>query len=946
MEGSNNIAIDDLISSRRDTETMGVLETENISTVISSRETASSRQEKTKRTETASEREKKRWSKPRMGEVSLNYQRYSMQEFDQRSNRYKKIGICKDNQTLIQFGSGVYLFFSWMKQLTIVFGVMSLFAAVSVYCTTSSNYLQSAEVSTPFDYTTIANMATYKIIQTDGSQTSTISSEEILSLESKRVTVYFMDLLITLTFFIFTLVFRYRLKADIRKCEQQTVTISDYAVEIKNIPPNATEAEVAQMAIKYGSIYEVKIARDFKGTFKISQEISGLELEVKRNIALFKLLPRSRKLINKKIRKIRKIIADKRKKVMEILKVSGLSIRDPGDFPGCRAFIIFDHTSSRNEMIKDFLHQMRQRRLSKFCLCCKSNPQLAKFKLCGKDVSVEIPEEPSNIRFENLGATRWQRFYKRLITLSIIFLVLVIALILMYALSKAQGYQSIQNCKEVYTFDEIAANPSLSSNKDIIFCYCSKQKTQTILAQPSYTYCREYIIERSTRQAFNFGVSILEVIAGLIVRVVIGSLTKNMLFTKVSKEMTSITYFIFYSDIINFTTIIVLMRCNFNGFKPAVGLAELLTAYTPSLANQNKLYSSFNTSWYIDIGGKITNRFILFAIFPYVLWIIMYPIGKCWSWWRARKAKLHFDAIKETEPKEFEMSEISSKILSQVFLCFMWCAGIPILILFTFAGLVISYFVVKWASLNYFKRPPQIDHNFILYTAKFMPLCIIIHCFLSVLLYNMSEVFNLPEKYKLPAETQVNLGFFAKFDYRQHYLYYIIGSLSLAIFTWDFVIVKILNLFFSVEALKVKLLKQKQITNDAFDIISFEEASRFLSHTSLTSYDIKKNSQYRDIMISMKFDVQAEEIETPRLPENRLPRITTTPSPMKPPVKLPQRNMKKPGPPNPQNQVVPMKPNPVRGISPQRNQPPGNLPEIDIIQPVRVPSALKPKPSQ
>ena len=483
-------------------------------------------------------------------------------------------------------------------------------------------------------------------------------------------------------------------------------------------------------------------------------------------------------------------------------------------------------------------------------------------------VSVDLPEEPSNIRFENLGATTTKRFLRRGALFVVVVVVLSFALVSMYALTRVEGYQSPAPCKTVYSVEELQTNAALARDPETVFCFCSKQSAQAVVVMPAFGYCKQYLINRSYRQAVNFGLSILEFMVGVFIRSVIGRLARLMLFNKVSKEMTTVTYIIFVSDVVNFLIITILMKGDFYGFKPANVVARLLAKLYPPLVEHNELYSNFNTAWYLDIGSKMMSKFLLAIGLPYLVWFFYFPLLKCFNWSRAKSSKLQFDVYRLVRGRTFSMPNIGSKVMSQIFIALMWCAGIPVLVVFTFLFLLVCYLITKWAAVNHFKKPPQIDHNFVEYTAKFLPLCLVIHSVFSVILYDTSEVFNLPAKTLLSSDSQSKLGFLSKFDYRQHYFYYGLGAVSGALFIWDFVVVDTLKFFFIWDFLKNKVIKAKTEVEEEVDRAkvssnpSFTATKKTIGNSAVISYDIKRSSEYRDVLLAMDFNEIEEDQET------------------------------------------------------------------------------------
>ena len=742
---------------------------------------------------------------------------------------------------------------------------MSVFAGVSVYLNYNTDFLQTAEVSSVFDYTTIANLG-HSVYPTDPKgDVSTVFSERIIKTESRRLWVYALDMVITVAFLVYIVVYACFLPDEVEKCDDEVVSVSDYAIGVKNIPEKVTKSQLTSLFSKYGQIEEVHIARDYKGTFGTYKGIAELEVKERR---LFSILQNygTDKAVEEELSKIRaKVVTMKQEAKYELVQKE-LKISCHDDFPAAEAHVIFNRFEDRNKALKEFNHQNIRRRRN----CCggsdnKDDP----FQISGQVITVGVPEEPANIRFENIGVSTWKRVQKRFLALMLVLLVLLISFSAVYVMSRVEKLRQETICTSSITLQEMKLLVSPDLGSPVVYCFCKKRSAAEMFDQEILGYCQEYFVQRSISVGVNIGVALVMLIVSSVLREMISALAGMMLFTEISKEVTAISYIIFWSDIINYLSFSIFIRGSFYGFEPSVALTEVLGRISPSLIEKsNVLYKDFNQAWYLDIGSKIIDKFIIEIMVPHCFSMIYLPIFKWLKFRRAGSARVQDDVNKAMKGETFKIATFGSRVLVQVFLAMLLSPGIPIIILCTFAYLIVFYFVAKRNVIKYFRKPPKIDHIFAEMTNRFMPFILLAHCFMAIMMYKATGLFNAGDSFKLTESMNEQLGFLKHMDFSNQIFYYCILALTLLFLVWQYVLMPFLQLFCELNfcARKEKTTRDTQgeqlenvLTKGSEEVKKKQYRGTFSQHRdelalkSIISYDVRKIPDYFDVFMAMDF---------------------------------------------------------------------------------------------
>jgi hypothetical protein len=126
-------------------------------------------------------------------------------------------------------------------------------------------------------------------------------------------------------------------------------------------------------------------------------------------------------------------------------------------------------------------------------------------------------------------------------------------------------------------------------------------------------------------------------------------------------------------------------------------------------------YTDFDPEWYKTVGSTIIFSMLMNIITPHLSTVLYFLVNQC------KKCYDKFDKTKETKCKtrkeylniylgpEFNISARYASILTNIMITLIFSPGMPILNIFLFIFLFITYWVDKCLLLRYYKYPPSID---------------------------------------------------------------------------------------------------------------------------------------------------------------------------------------------------------------------------------------------
>lgn len=799
----------------------------------------------------------------------FKYEHKSIRIYNEDTKTFLMYNKCCDLKDFERYGPGIYLFFDWMKQLIICFFIMSLLAGVSIFCNWNGKKFQQSEVTTQLDYTLLGNNALDP--ETESLTNEAIDWGKIGYSTNSRTLGLLADYAYTIFFFLFVLYYNWRLKKKIVEAKKEAVFISNYSVEVSNLPEGATAEQLRQIMSNFGKVAEVTIGRNYLGHFHDFDNAKDLEVKLRYSWGIRQNYGANAE-IDSQIEVLKNKVIEKKKKIAGQLQKEGISLANHSDFPAFNAYVIFERLEDKTRLMKKF-HKIKQNHRLAMIFCCIKKKDLIEYD--GKSLSFKNCDEPSNIAYENVSEKTSKKIYARLLTFLAIICVILADFVSLYLLGKVNFSPRNSSCVTTPTYEQMEADEAMRSNGDSRYCFCRKLPIDQLLSSKNSPYCTEYYYSYTYGIVLNVGSSIVIMVSNVVLRTMVNKLSSKMLFNKVTSQVSIVTIIIFLSEFVNFIVITIFMRGSFYGFEASVYLSHLMGKIHPSLVDKNPIYKAYNSSWYLDIGAQIMYELMLEILIPHIFLIFWKPLVKWMKFRKANTGKLQYDVINNMVPSKFDLPPKAAHILSQVFVAVLLCSGIPTLVPCCFLFLTSYYWVQKSIFLNYSKVPKQIDESFVDLIGKVLYFAVFIHCIMGYFLYSSQGIFSLPPGLSSMPNIGSDIPVIGSPNVSQFVVFFIVGSLSLVMISWHFAIWPLID-FLGVFNLCIKQQEEEIVAptpdtelDTGAKVITkgYSEEKKKLSEYSCTSYNILNNPEYHDIVLAMEIDTTRQSPKVSIIPE-------------------------------------------------------------------------------
>lgn len=150
------------------------------------------------------------------------------------------------NEDFSKYGVGVYLFFDFLKFLTLTMGIATLISTIPLGFNLSGHNIQKGEARFHLERTTIAN-----ITQSDWQKYAYIAT-------------LIADL--SYSFFVSGMLIYYQktLRNKVKLAKSRHPLPSHYSLEVRNIPEETTEIELINFFSSFGGVVECKVSYFFQ----------------------------------------------------------------------------------------------------------------------------------------------------------------------------------------------------------------------------------------------------------------------------------------------------------------------------------------------------------------------------------------------------------------------------------------------------------------------------------------------------------------------------------------------------------------------------------------------------------------------------------------------------------------------------------------------------------
>lgn len=716
------------------------------------------------------------------------------------------LSICStSSEDMGKFGIGLELYFFLIKQLCILFGILSLISIYPLY----SNYIGKGFHSTfqlqRYTYFTLANQEGTDIYETNLQK----ALKNIGIAESNLDKLWAVDFAGNFIFLIFMLQYAYQSHKAIAKFDGDHCHLSNYALEVDGFPPMIKEDQVREYFTFYGEIKEIYMSRIYFGKLSEYKKIYELAYDID---------------INKKSGKFRMLHSTTlveyiNKKYVKNLKHDELMVD--------KVYVLFNLVENREKCLS--IHNKEQRKL----FCCKNRRRKQRGNTIFR-LKVRPAPNPLDIIWKNSEFRNFDLVKVRVPLFLSTSIIIFISFLLVYVIKANYNTKSLSlNCSKLSVFGDYSLNQAktLYKTQDEIDCYC-KQKSVRILEVGSEIgdFCKDYIKSFSISLSLNLFVSICIVIGNMFLRGLINKIGKYGRFRRKTDKLNYILVAMLITTFYN-TALISLI----SSMKSPSGISSLRGKYT-----------DISRDWYEDVGNSITVTMLLSIFSPHAVGLILkkpYDAFKKKLSIKFTKSQYRLDKV--LVGSSFDLANNLSQVLNVVFTSYLYSAGIPLLNVTCFCTLLFVYWCSKIKILKFCRIPPDYSSDVNKLVVLLMPLAVVFHCIFAIFAYGSSEIF--PIGYSQEHQDSVvipkSVSFFQRLSSKAG-----IANIIMIIFSFTCIFIA-KNLKKMMEKFcKSNKIFHRTAEENAYTLESLIESGKI---RGLMSYSIYKNPKYKEVILAL-----------------------------------------------------------------------------------------------
>jgi hypothetical protein len=639
-----------------------------------------------------------------------------------RDNQSSKYSICStDLKTLGRYGEGLELYFLLLKQLSVLFLIISFISAWPIYENYKAGGLGSVFQGQLYTYFSVANQLSFEY------QSLEKGKKIVTDLHKNSLNLAIADGIYSLMFLAFILQYYYTSRKSGKSGISDYVTAGDYAVEVKGFPRKNIKLEkIRNHFIKYGEIAEIYLARAYNGRlneFRKRAEIS-YKLGLKRLVATQK----------KKSRKGTISILEKAQVEFDenLNKDQKFADKRNDELPVIRAYIVFERVEDRAECLKDY------KKTRKFLCFKRKQKENLMFKQ-KYPLLVKPATEPSDILWENLEISHFNRLKRRFLGFLMTLPVIFASIVIVYTLkSYSAGLPLTKDCKKLKISGNLSASEAKNSYQtpNELFCFCKQQNFIKFAENSDIAdLCQDYLKKQSLLSLYRFLGSAGVIFINLVLKFIMAKLSAFERTSTETKQKLQTMTRVFIALFIN-TAILTLLS---NADMQDSQIVKVLP-FNDYFMNGN--YKDFDREWYTEVGSIITATMIVNAISPHFFNLIFwYPLGCC----RRRCCWKFYDSQMSLNEMfagpEFNIATKTAQVLTTLFSCYLYSGGMPILNIVCFLTMFCIFWIDKTLILRHYRKPPFYSSAINERLVRLLPLAVMIHCGFSLYAYSASDIF-------------------------------------------------------------------------------------------------------------------------------------------------------------------------------------------------------------
>jgi len=593
------------------------------------------------------------------------------EEYTLHTPEGQPLNFCKAKPTDLGVGGiGIEMYFVFLKQMIILFGVLSLISLPAVIINYLGGYLYAVEKTSPFEASTIANQKGIPKGETD----QEVAEKAIEEHKAYMYTTVGIDLFYCVVYMVILFIFECYNRRRIKRSKNLSVGEFSIMIELEQENSMVDKNTLVAQFSKYGNIHECFIPQYYGQTLQRFIDYSNNEKQILIETKKVGAAENQQELANLKT---------KRKTLAEQIKNSP---NDSQETKRTKAFIIFETLLARKNCLNDYEE-------FKTLKNAKNQPQGLQYK--GIPMAVTKAPEPSEIYWENFGVRKssWKIALINLILLLTFFITLLLISIVEYYENRLPTYSK---CLEFNLPGNLTINETLSQphNDEQVVCFCGGLTETEIESNPDYKeFCEDYWKEFFMIWVIRLsGLGAVALIGMLLKYAIMGAAKLERCATNTVEELSKFML-LFISQSINMTLVIFIANLDLSSISFFTYIQENVPGGKYFFKG---LHPNFTRFWYVKVGMAILVLKTINVLWPQILSIVfMVPACAAKRILCAHKEVTQKDMNKCYEKLNINLWDRYASSLSNGFFALVFCSGIPLLLPLQMLYHVVQYWIDK-----------------------------------------------------------------------------------------------------------------------------------------------------------------------------------------------------------------------------------------------------------
>lgn len=760
--------------------------------------------------------------------------------------KISRIGLWDKLRLIGNFSVGLFMYFEYLKYLTIFFLFVSLISIIPIAANSTGDGLYDSEKRylNAFLVTSLANLPNINKYLDEYSDETRAIQEYKKASDPRHQACWISDLIYSVFFFFLIIVFRIASGKLAKTCQKENLSAQNYTLEVVNIPQTITADELKRVFSNFGEIVEVNFSKQFSSTLGLMKNVSSIQTKVLYQEARLRIKHSKRK--EKKLAKLAQKLQKARVKLDEAEKKAyKIDAGSIDDYPSLTAYVIFKYIEQRD---RAFLVYKKYNSTSfffkLFCSCC-----LKKFpdhlKMDHEIIPIcELPDNPSNILWENKGITRMSRIFRTIVVLICLVVVMVVTFLIIFCLNLASEFVGTDECDQDYVLSDFTEDTSLQDDQVATDCFCSKLSYVDLFDSSSsfqYDLCYDYRVSMGLSYGVLIGSAVLISLSNNILKITLVKLSKFERYTSLSHQAASFATKLFFATVINTAFVTLLYKADLFGFSIMKSILDLFGSDIAA-STSSVYYDDFSRTWYRIIGLKILNTMIIAMVSPHLVFLAVYRLQRWWHERKKNKKLIQVDLNKVYTPPVIEFEENYSVTLRIITVCFAFSSGIPILNIVCFIALATKFWSEWFLVTRWRQKPQKLDETINERVLKLLPIALVLHLGFGVYMYGAPDIF-----YDTKSDVLSRIMFCLYLS--------LFFAIVLLVYSLDLAVFQILRILFCGKERTSSKIHPEDASpeirkNPAF-FGSYYEVFDRLAFNGVYNFDLRQNPYYSDSILAI-----------------------------------------------------------------------------------------------